>query len=307
MYYETAEKHVQIHNPGVTLPPPVQVSLNKNNIIQAQKSILDAYRYDDPSFSYQKLVQSPFYSVMHDGINKFGAEFIGVYFKGIDSNNKPFCEPYCLTRMKGGVNAFDTANEIIANICSFNSLGDSNAFHTINNDIKECFPHDIYPPVDHVPPSYFKMGKIMNVVNNDDEKQINIAVDDRFPIGNTGDGVYTNSKAARVLRDLYGIHTPEYRCSAHAASGSIKRLTTSKTMNVPDVTTLYECLRKFVKHFESSIKNKELLDEALEILESSPLHLISWCQTRMAHFLKAAKVFDDMIPAIYDVMYTKDV
>ena len=137
--------------------------------------------------------------------------------------------------------------------------------------------------------------------------EINIEVSDRFPIGNTGDGVATNSKAARVLRDLYGIHTPEYRCSAHAASRSIKRLTTSKTMNVPDVTILYECLRRVVKHFECSIKNKELLDEALEILESSPLHLISWCQTRMAHFLKASAVFDNMLPALYDVMYTKNV
>ena len=109
------------------------------------------------------------------------------------------------------------------------------------------------------------------------------------------------------MRDLYGIHTPEYRCSAHAASGSIKRLTTSKTMNVPEVTTLYECLRRVVKHFEASVKNKELLDKAMEILEASPLHLISWCQTRMAHFLKASRVFDEMLPAVYDVMYTKGV
>ena len=67
------------------------------------------------------------------------------------------------------------------------------------------------------------------------------------------------------------------------------------------------CLRRVVEHFESSIKNKELLDEALEILESTPLNLISWCQTRMAHFLKAARVFDEMLPGVYDVMYTKDV
>ena len=73
------------------------------------------------------------------------------------------------------------------------------------------------------------------------------------------------------------------------------------------ISTLYECLRTAVKHFESSIKNKELLDEAMEILELQPLHLIAWCQTRMGHFLKACKVFDDMLPAVYDTMYTKGI
>ena len=78
-------------------------------------------------------------------------------------------------------------------------------------------------------------------------------------------------------------------------------------MNVPEVTTLYECLRTVIKHFECSIKNKELLDEAMEILELTPLHLLSWCQTRMGHFLKACKVFNEMLPAVYDTMYTKGI
>ena len=79
-------------------------------------------------------------------------------------------------------------------------------------------------------------------------------------------------------------------------------------MNVAEVSMLYECLRTVVKHFESSIKDKELLDEAMEILELQPLHLISWCQTRMGHFLKACKVFNDnMLPAVYDTMYTKGI
>ena len=34
----------------------------------------------------------------------------------------------------------------------------------------------------------------------------------------------------------------------------------SKTMNVPEVTTLYECLRMVIKHSESSVKNKETFD-----------------------------------------------
>ena len=79
-------------------------------------------------------------------------------------------------------------------------------------------------------------------------------------------------------------------------------------MNVAEVSMLYERLRTMVKHFESSIKNKELLDKAMEILELQPLHLISWCQTRTGHFLKACKVFNDnMLPAVYDTMYTKGI
>ena len=101
--------------------------------------------------------------------------------------------------------------------------------------------------------------------------------------------------------------SPDFRCSAHAASGSIKRLAQSKTMNVQEVTICYECLRTVIKHFESSIKNKDTLDTAMEILGMTPLHLLSWCQTRMAHFLNSCCIFDDMLAAVYDTMYTKNI
>ena len=139
------------------------------------------------------------------------------------------------------------------------------------------------------------------------EKVVCIAVSNRFPTANIGDGVSVNIKATQVLRDLFGFMSPDFRCSAHAASGSIKCLATSKTMNVPEVTTLYECLRTVIKHFESSVKNKETLDQYMKILKMTPLHLISWCQTRMAHFLKSCHVFDGMLAAVYDVMYTKGI
>ena len=84
---------------------------------------------------------------------------------------------------------------------------------------------------------------------------------------NTGDGVAVNRKAARVLLDLYGIKSPDFRCAAHIASGVVKRMATSKTMNVPEITILYETLRTIIKHFEASIKNKEILDQVLENLQ----------------------------------------
>ena len=44
----------------------------------------------------------------------------------------------------------------------------------------------------------------------------------------------------------------------------------------------------------------------MELLELQPLHLTSWCQTRMGHFLKGCKVFD-MLLAVNDTMYTKGI
>ena len=134
-------------------------------------------------------------------------------------------------------------------------------------------------------------------------KSIEIQAHGRFPVGNIGDGVSVNIKAARILRDLYGFTSPDFRCSAHAALVSIQRLTQSKIMNVPEVTTTYQNLRTIIKHFECSVKNKE----TMETLGMAPLHLLSWCQTQMAHFLKSCSDFNQMVAAVYDTMYTKGI
>ena len=80
-----------------------------------------------------------------------------------------------------------------------------------------------------------------------------------------------------------------------------------KTMDVEEVTELHNVLRTVTKHFESSIKNKELLDECLSILEVQPIHLISWCQTRMGYFCKACTASNDILQAVYDVMATANI
>ena len=134
----------------------------------------------------------------------------------------------------------------------------------------------------------------MNV--DKEEKVIHIGIHENMPIANTGDGVSVNIKAARVLRELYGIKSPDFRCAFHISGGVIKRATTSKTINVPELTVLYETIRTVVKHFEGSIKNQEILEQAMENLELSPIHLISWCQTRMGHFLVASNLFDENLP-----------
>ena len=89
-----------------------------------------------------------------------------------------------------------------------------------------------------------------------------------------------------------------------STSGVIKRMTTSKTMNVTEIVTLYETLRTIIKHFEASIKNKEILEQALEILQLSQVHLFSRCQAQMGHFLKTCSLANDELPAIYHIMAT---
>ena len=92
-----------------------------------------------------------------------------------------------------------------------------------------------------------------------------------------------------VMLDIFLCNTvitlSAYRCSAYTADGTLKRLARPKTMNVKE-TTFYECIRSIIKHFQCSVKDKEILDTCLGILELGKMHL-SWCGTRMAHFLDA--------------------
>lgn len=82
---------------------------------------------------------------------------------------------------------------------------------------------------------------------------------------------------------------------------------TSKTMNISGVTAHDECIQKFIKCFETNVKYKELLDGALEIPEFKAFDLVSWCKTRLEHFLKVEAIFDDMLRAVYDLIFTQNI
>ena len=43
---------------------------------------------------------------------------------------------------------------------------------------------------------------------DEEKKGITIKAVEKLPVGNIGDGVANNGKAARVLRDLYGFELP---------------------------------------------------------------------------------------------------
>ena len=151
------------------------------------------------------------------------------------------------------------------------------------------------------PPNFFKLGTLLEVKEN----QIHIEIS-KQPVGNCADGAAVNNKAARLLSQLYGMDTLDFRCSAHTADGSLKRLARSETMSVEQVKTLYGCFKTVVKHFATSCKSKELLDEAIKMLELKEIHLLSSCSTRMAHFLTACVSFNEIIIPVYDTMFTNN-
>ena len=78
-------------------------------------------------------------------------------------------------------------------------------------------------------------------------------------------------------------------------------------MCVDQVKTLCNCLRTIIKHFESSIKNKERLDQYMGFLEIKPIHLISWCGTRMEHFLEACVVFNKLLVDLHNTLFSLNI
>ena len=78
-------------------------------------------------------------------------------------------------------------------------------------------------------------------------------------------------------------------------------------MSVEQVKLLYDSLKTITKHFESSVKNKEKLNECMQMMNLTPIHLISWCTTRMAHFLEACVVFEEMLVPIHDTMFSLNI
>ena len=125
---------------------------------------------------------------MHDEISKFGHELNGVYMRGIDDDCAPFSLPYCLNKMRCGVTGVDTVQEIIADVLA----SDSSAYHMVGRQFIESFGQVESNYIPPVPPSYVKIGDLVNMDHN--EKFFCIAVSNRFPLADIGDGVSVNIK-----------------------------------------------------------------------------------------------------------------
>ena len=200
-YYEGASDYLSEKHPGASIPPVSKVQLNGHNIPKAERAILDTYRYDTEKSFYTDFRKSPYYSILHDGISKFGHELNGVYMRGINDDHKPFSVPFCLNKMKGGVTGMDTAHEILANVATVISSSAS-AYHTVCKSFLEVYGGNDPNYIPPKPPNYFKIGQLREIDHS--KKEITIRVSEKFPVANIGDGVAVNVKAAKILRDLFG-------------------------------------------------------------------------------------------------------
>ena len=57
-------------------------------------------------------------------------------------------------------------------------------------------------------------------------------------------------------------------------------------------------------HFQCSVKDKEIFDTCLGILELGKMHLLSWYGTGMAHLLDACCVLENIV-ALYDAVFAQ--
>ena len=96
------------------------------------------------------------------------------------------------------------ANEIIADVAEVLNLK-SSAYQKVWKYFCDKAV-DSVDYVDPIPPNYFKLGLLATV--DEEEMVITIKAPDNLPVGNIGDGVAVNVKAAWVLRDPYGFELP---------------------------------------------------------------------------------------------------
>ena len=100
--------------------------------------------YGKSSFNHSQ--NSPFYSLMHDRISKFSAEFNGLFLIGFDKNCNPFCVIFSLTKVKGGVNAYGLTNEFFKTIAEVTD-SKNGAFSTITGELSKETPDNTVIPL----------------------------------------------------------------------------------------------------------------------------------------------------------------
>ena len=121
-----------------------------------------------------------------------------------------------------------------------------------------------------------------------------------------GDGCSVNKKAGEILTSHIGLLSTTTQCSAHAASGAIRWITTLKTMSVPEVT-FTSGIKPILKHSKLSGKSSALLQQCLEIMDMKPFKLMTWCPTQMANLLECSTQTVKTLFPICDMVATTGV
>ena len=122
------------------------------------------------------------------------------------------------------------------------------------------------------------------------------------PHNNIHRGYAVNLKGARILTETYGINSSSFKCSSHLASGTIPRMCTSVNSTQGDATSLYDNLKAPLKHFTMSPKSTEFLNNALNALELSSVHMLNWASARMAGFMDACVQASEILIPFLDTL-----
>ena len=211
--------------------------------------------------------------------------------------------PWALTEIDGGsMDANKLCSQVVSIISNVNkfTFATDNAAQCFLRDYSKKFPEEI--PTS--PPSIFKCTTYEHI--DWEERKIELLFEN-WPVALVGDGCSVNKKAGEILTSHIGLLSPTTQCSAQAANGTIRRITTSKTMSVPEVVTFTSGIKPILKHFKLSGKSSALLQQCLEIMDMKPFKLIIWCPTRMANLLeRSARTLKILFP-ICDMLATTSV
>ena len=135
--------------------------------------------------------------------------------------------------------------------------------------------------------------KIIYVRNKD----ICLEMED-WPTPIMGDGCNVNSCATGQLTEYLRLFSPCLMCVIQATDGSVKQMSKSKTKNVHPVSNFGPCMQTILQNFKLSGKSTDILNHALKTLDMKPIHIMTFCPTRMAYTLSASPQIVNMLVLI---------
>ena len=286
---------------GKKAPPPPRTTINEHNLPTIQLGMLEAYKQLESSPHIWIKRARPF-SIFNDGIQKFSKELNGVMMRALDDEWNIVNIPWALSNIPGGsmdnVKLASQLVSVMGSIQSFRQL--PSAEKEFLKSYEDEYPNEIAP----TPPGIFKCTILEDIdfLN----KEINLLFEN-WPVAFVGDGCGVNPLAGERMTRLYGFLTPTTRCSGHAASGSIKRLTSSKTMCVDEAVTFAKGVKPILKHFKNSGKSTATLNASLEIMEMKNIKLMMWCPTRMANIIDCSMHTVSILFPLCDMLATSGV
>ncbi len=212
-YHKTVLKNVVVNDQ--IIPPPPKVRVNRNNISIPQKSILTAIQESlEKNNPYNIFThQSDYYSIMHDGIQKFRMELNGVILRTIDTDLEVLNIPWMLKEIPGGSLNADKLVIHVMNVIGSIRLrklpNDSAANYRVSDILLKTGDGLSIPK----PPFYFSSCSLLHF--DLENKVISLDMPD-WPVAINGDGCSTNTSAGTKLVERFGLLSPNMRCVVHA-------------------------------------------------------------------------------------------